>query len=220
MIANEFIASALARRLGFPVSELEMAEIAGPGGVLQRGMVSCAAAAKEIITWKEAGKRVYLNPAKYVKRINQLRSLIVFDAWITNIDRAAGKNLILFNNGTGEKYDWYLIDHGHALYGSPRKWKRGGWNAPIWQKIWCFYHTPKGLLRQQSSWAVLEPMVRQIERLTEADIEAALDHAPQGYLSIDKRRFIKRLLITRKKQLRGMIKRWLAHNGVKEFKAS
>ncbi|MCY9696131.1 HipA family kinase [Paenibacillus alginolyticus] len=217
MIANEYIASTLAQHLGFPVGKLQLAKVAGPDGNLQTGVVSKEVMAKEVITWKKAGKHVYLNPSKYIKRLGLMRHLIVFDAWIANIDRAAGKNLILYRKANGEKYNWYLIDHGHTLYGSPRKWKKRAWNAPFWKNIRKFYHTPRGLLRLQSSWAVLEPMVQKIEQLTDADIEAALESVPKGYLSPNKRQFIKRLLLTRKKHLRSMIKRWLASNGLKEY---
>ncbi|WP_156157954.1 HipA family kinase [Gordoniibacillus kamchatkensis] len=216
MIANEYIAAALAAKLGLPVAKLELATVAGPDGRLQKGLVSVAARAKEVTTWNEAGEAVRSHPAKYVKRADLLRSLIVFDAWIANIDRASGKNLVLYRSSGDEKYRWYLIDHGHTLYGSPRKWARGAWNNPLWQKLWTFYHTPKGLLRLQSSWKRLDPMVRRIEKLTPAHIDQALDSVPVGCLRTNERRFIRRLLLTRKKQLRSIIRRWLAYKVRKE----
>lgn len=216
MIANEYIAAALARRLGFPVAKLKRATVKGPAGKPQKGIVSVAADAKEVITWNEADQAVRSNPDKYVKRADLLRFLIVLDAWIANIDRSSGKNLVLHRNGSGEKYSWYLIDHGHTLYGSPRKWTRGSWNSPIWRKIWRFYHTPQGLLRLQSSWKSLKPMVLKIEKLNVSYINKALKQVPPGSLRQKERRFIRRLLLTRKKQLRSMIKRWIAYKGIKE----
>ncbi|MBW5446306.1 hypothetical protein GE107_09565 [Cohnella sp. CFH 77786] len=216
LVANEYIAAALAKQLGFPVADLEWAEVDGPERRSERGVVSRAAGAWEVITWREADSRVRQDPAKYVNRFGQLRQLIVFDAWIANLDRASGKNLILYRNGPHEKYDWYLIDHGNSLYGSPRKWKRGSWKSAYWRKIWRYYHTPKGLLRVQSSWAALKPMVRRIEGLSSSQIEAALRSVPAGCLRGRDRRFTKRFLLTRRNQLRGMIKRWLAYPGVKE----
>lgn len=218
MIANEFIAAALAKKLGFPVSRLEHATVIGPDGKEQKGIVSLATEALEVITWNNADNRVRSNPELYVHHPELLRALVVFDAWIANIDRATGKNLILYRNGADEKYGWYLIDHGHTLYGSPRKWARGAWNKPIWQQIWRFYNTPKGLLRLQSSWKTMKPMVKKIESLTSSDIDKAIGQVPDGYLRSRERRFIKRLLLTRQKQLRSMIKRWLAYKGRKEYR--
>jgi hypothetical protein len=216
MIANEYIAAALAGTLGFPVAELKYAAVEGPDGKQQEGIVSVAADAKEVLTWREADRAVRKAPEKHVKHADLLRGLVVFDAWIANIDRSSGKNLVLHRNSGEEKYDWYLIDHGHSLYGSPRKWVRGSWKSPIWQKIWKYYYTPKGLLRLQSSWKALLPMIRRIEKLEASDIDKALDQVPSGHLHRRERRFIRRLLLTRKKQLRPMLKRWLSYRGVKE----
>lgn len=216
MVANEYIAAALAKKLGIPVAELEMATVAGPNGVLRKGIVSKAVQATEIKTWKDAGSAVYRNVEKVMNQIDLLQGLVVFDAWIANIDRASGKNLIIYRNSPAEKYNWYLIDHGHTLYGSPRKWKRGAWNAPIWRKLWLFYHVPKGLLQIQSSFDLLEPMMQKIESLTEADIDDAIGSVPKGYLRKRERDFIKRLLLHRQKWLRKIIHNWLNYKGLKE----
>nr|AYQ72231.1 hypothetical protein EAV92_06390 [Cohnella candidum] len=217
-VANEYIAAKLAAILGFPVAELTIARIRGKDGRIRSGVVSIAEDADEVVTWREAGGHVRSDPARYVNRIDLLRQLIVFDAWITNLDRSNGRNLILYRNRESEKYDWYLIDHGNTLYGSPRKWKRGTWRSPIWQRVWRFCHTPRGLLRLQSSWEVLEPMVSKIESLTEKQIDAALNSVPIGYIGGEHKQFTKRLLLSRKKQLRGIMKRWLAFRGIKESK--
>ena len=217
MIANEWIAAALAKRLGFPVADLEVAVVTGPDDTRQHGLVSIEQPGKEVVTWREAGEEVWQKPELHVNFTDLLAATVVFDAWIANIDRASGKNLVLVRNSPSERYNWYLIDHGHALYGSPRKWKRGAWNAQIWQQLWRFYNVPKGLLRLQSSMSALEPMIRKIEGLREHDIEAAVRSVPPGYLGSKERVFIKRLLLERQKQLRSIIERWLAYKGIKEY---
>ncbi|MGB8956804.1 MAG: HipA family kinase [Tumebacillaceae bacterium] len=217
MIANEWIAAELAKRLGFPVAELDLTAVTGPDESRQRGLVSIEYPAKEILTWNEAGEEVWRHPEQHVHDIDLLASTVVFDAWIANIDRASGKNLVLYRHHPSEKYSWYLIDHGHALYGSPRKWKRGAWNAQIWQQLWRFYNVPKGLLRLQSSMTTLEPMIRRIEELREHDIDAAIRSVPAGHLGNKERVFIKRLLMNRQKQLRSIIERWLVYKGLKEY---
>lgn len=216
MIANEIIAAALAKRLGFPVCELEMAIVWGPTGIPQEGIVSLQVDAEEVITWREADPAVKLAPEQHIEQFDLLAQMVVFDAWIANIDRAKGKNLILYRNAPDEPYKWYLIDHGLTLYGSPRKWKRGPWNSPLWEQIWRFYNVPQGLLAAQSDKARLEPMIQKIENLRVSDIDAAVRSAPRRHLQLRDRQFIKRLLLYRQKRLRTMIDRWLAHPGEKE----
>ncbi|WCK56388.1 hypothetical protein PP175_10980 [Aneurinibacillus sp. Ricciae_BoGa-3] len=217
MIANEWIAASLANRLGFPVAQLTTASVRGPDGVIRRGVVSVEVPAQEVITWREADEKVHCAPEQYLNHIEKLCTLVVFDAWIANIDRALGKNLILYRDHPDEKYNWYLIDHGHALYGSPRKWKRGAWNSLLWQQLWRFYHVPNGLLRIQSSFSALEPMIRKIESLRSSEIDAALKNVPRGYLRHKESLFIKRLLLHRQKRIRKIIINWLAFKGTKEY---
>ncbi|MGZ4112234.1 MAG: HipA family kinase [Tumebacillaceae bacterium] len=217
MIANEYIAAALAERVGLPVGELEQASIAGADGIVQKGIVSVEVPAFEMRTWAQASDEVRQEPERHVKDIDLLAQTVVFDAWICNVDRAAGKNLILYRNNTEKKYDWYLIDHGLTLYGSPRKWKRGAWNSPFWEQLWRFYNVPKGLLRLQSNQKVLLPMIEKIEALQPSDIDDALRKVPRGHLKDKERQFIRTLLLHRQKLLRSIIERWLAFEGTKEY---
>lgn len=138
MIANELISAALACKLGFPVSELELAQVTGPDSKKRNGIVSIKNSAQEVITWAEADNKIHKNPDKYIYHLNLLRYLLVFDAWIVNIDRAMGKNLILYRNQKDHKYRWYLIDHGNCLFGSPRKWKRYAGIHPFGRKYGVF----------------------------------------------------------------------------------
>lgn len=217
MIANEFIAAALARQLGFPTAKLEYTSVVGPDGKKQKGIVSVSEDANEVITWYEAPAYVWNQPEKYVEQVDLLSQLVVFDAWITNIDRAPGKNLILYRQNSWEKYKWYLIDHGHTLFGSPRKWKRGSWNSAIWKKLWRFYNVPRGLLRLQSCKDNLEPMIRKIENMTRKEIEMAIGEAPKETIQKKEKEFIKKLLLTRKKQIRHIMYNWLDYKGTREY---
>jgi hypothetical protein len=217
MVANEWVAAALARQLGFPVAKLEIAAVRGPDGRVRKGIVSVEERAAEVVTWRNAAEDIRRRPEEYVNQINYLCGLVVFDAWIANIDRAMGKNLILYRNQMNEKYNWYLIDHGHALYGSPRKWKRGPWDAPLWQKLWRFYHVPQGLLRLQSSLPALESMIKRIQSLDRTQIDAALHSVPKGFLKEKERMFMRRMLLQRQKQVGTMMKRWIAYKGTKEY---
>jgi len=210
MVANELISAALARKLGFPVAELQETEIAMHRGSPVRGIVSMSARAWEVIPWADAGEHVFNDPESHVKDTDLLAALIVFDVWITNLDRFLGANLILYRNRPSEMYNWYLIDHGNCLYGSPRKWERGAWNDPLWDRITTSRYTPKGLEHLQTSWPKLEPMIEKIEALSVAEIDEALRSASHLILRNKERAFIRRLLLARQKRLRQMFTDWLS----------
>lgn len=217
MVANEFIAAALANKLGFPVGRLVLAKVKGPDGVWRKGIISKEVGAREVITWNSAKAAVKRTPEKYIKNLQKLKALVVFDAWIVNIDRGKGNNIILYRNHPKAKYDWYLIDHANTLYGSRYKWKRRGvWNRTFWQKLWKYYHVPKGMLRLQSSPQSINPMIRKIASLTAQDIDKAIGRVPRSHLKKRSARFIRKLLITRQRQLPAILRRWRAYKGRKE----
>jgi len=210
MVANELISAALAKQLGFPVADLQETSVTGVDGVSRRGIVSLSVRAREMLPWQEADAAVFQDPVHHVKDTDLLAALIVFDVWITNLDRSLGANLILYRHHPAESYSWYLIDHGNCLYGSPRKWERGRPSAPLWDRISTSRYTPKGLEDLQTSWSKLEPMIAKIEALTEADIDQALDCASDEILKSTERAFIRNLLLDRQKRLRRMFTDWLS----------
>lgn len=215
LIANEFISATLARRVGLPVARLESATVKGADGVYHKGLVSIPVKAKFILTWCDVREQVRCHPELHVQQLKQLRGLVAFDAWIGNVDRGTGKNLVLYRDRPSEKYKWYLIDHGNALW-APRRLKIGAYRSPIWDDVWRYSHVPKGLLRLQSSWRALEPMIRKIESLGERDIDLAIQSIPNGCLRDKESKLIKRMLLYRQKRLRMMMTRWLKYRGVKE----
>jgi hypothetical protein len=205
LIANEYISAYLANHLGFTVAPLELTSVRGPDGEKHKGVVSRQAIAHEVITWFEAGQCVKDHPEKYINQRKLLRQLVVFDTWIANLDRGLGRNLILARDSQNSKYDWYLIDHGNTLFGSPRKWRRGNWDSRIWYEVGRYCKVSPSLLH--SSFVELEPMINKIEELREVEIEDALDNVPESFLSADVRAFTKRLLLNRQKKLRMIIRR-------------
>lgn len=218
LIANELIAANLAKKLGFPVAEYEVTTVIGPNGEEVKGIVSIEVSAREVITWNKVSEDIVHFPDKYVNQMDLLSTLIVFDAWIVNVDRATGKNLILYRNDTNEKYNWYLIDHANCLFGSPYKWERASWDSVYWEKIWKFGHVPKGFLSFQSNYEKLSSMIEKIELLTEEDIEDCVTGIPKGVIELSTQNFIKQLLLNRKFKLRKMILAWIKYSGIKEYK--
>ncbi len=217
MIANEIIAAALAKKLGLPVAKLSIVTINGPNGRKKTGIISHPKKAKEVITWSQASHQTKRHPTRYVANIQKLSQMLVFDAWIMNVDREMGKNLILYRNHKTEKYSWYLIDHGNTLYGSPYKWKRGKWNSKLWYHLWKYYNIPQGLLQIQNSSTTLMPMIKKIESMTLANINHAILQAPYSSLSTHEREKTRKILLSRKDKLQFIIKRWLTYQGVKEY---
>lgn len=210
MVANELISAALAKQLGFPVADLQEARVTAADGVVRRGIVSLSVTAREVIPWGEAGDQVFKNPVRHVNQPDLLAALIVFDVWITNLDRSLGANLILYRNNPADRYSWYLIDHGNCLYGSPRKWELWPQNSPLWDRITPSRYTPKGLVGLQTSWPKLLPMIEKIEALTEADIDHALTSASDEILQSTERAFTRQLLLDRQKKLRQIFIDWLS----------
>lgn len=217
LVANEYIAATLAQRLGFPCARLEMANVKGPDGIMKTGLISVEASAREVFPWSHANHRIKSSPHKYLEGIQTLKTLVVFDAWIANIDRGTGENIILYRTRPYGKYHWYLIDHGLSLYGSSFKWRKALWTSPMWDKLWIYSYVPRGLLRLQSNSAALSAMIRRIEAFTVSDINKAIASVPPGYINHLEKSYIRNILLHRKKRLRYMIRLWLNYKGRKEF---
>ncbi|MET3288886.1 UNVERIFIED_CONTAM: hypothetical protein ABID98_001456 [Brevibacillus sp. OAP136] len=218
LIANEWIAAKLATRLGLPSAELQLATVVGPDGIAHIGVVSVSVQANEVVMWRQLPEEIRLHAKRHIKHVDLLRMVVVFDAWITNIDRAAGKNMILYRNSPDEAYDWYLIDHGLTLHGSPHKWERHKWDEPYWQKLWQFYHVSEGMARLTRRFAYLEPMIAKIEALGDEELAHLVNDVPHIACSEAERAFILRLLTERKGQIRSIMRKWLAYKGEKEYK--
>ncbi|KQL44708.1 hypothetical protein AN963_25405 [Brevibacillus choshinensis] len=201
MVANEYIAASLARLLGLPVAKLSQATVRGPKKEKMRGMVSIRIPAAEVITWKQADKMVHLAPEKHVNHSELLAQVVVFDTWILNPDRTS-VNIILYRNSLMEKYNWYLIDHGSALFGSPSK-------SPLFNRVKAKHPQLNKCIRLSNgikpliirNKAAVADMIQKIESLTESDIKRAIKRVPKFHLTKAKKRFIKKLLLFRKRKL-------------------
>jgi hypothetical protein len=200
MLVNEYLAISLAKSLGFPVANFKPAMVSGPDRRKVRGYISRRVNAKEVITWERAKKEVKYCPEWFVNDIKRLAQVIVFDAWILNKDRTS-VNLVLYRDSTKEKYNWYLIDHGSALLGSPT-------NSPF-ARVKGFKHPqlkksmriPTGMKKVVlSNRSAVDEMVNRIQGLPESEITRAIDTVPkQLALTKRKKEFLRRLLQYRQK---------------------
>lgn len=205
MVANEMIADALARHLGLPVAELEYAEIEG-----HRGVVSIARDADHVAMWRDLPSTHRRNIKGHFNNAAGLLGMVVFDVWTTNIDRASGKNLIVYRNRGMKKLDWYLIDHALALHGSYWKWDlRGHWKSPVWERVSDVYKLPDGLTRQIRSLRQLDPWIRRCRRISDHTLHQIVGAIPRSHLTPEEADQILGLLIWRRGRLRSILGRWL-----------
>jgi hypothetical protein len=219
LLANEYIAAELAKLVGLPAAKVKEIRVKGRRGWKKRGIVSLKATAKEVIPWKKASPEVHRNPEQHVHQSDLLAQLAVFDAWIMNPDRT-NRNLILYRNQADDRYRWYLIDHGIALFGSPERWKtkkarrpqRSGALFPRTNRRKKQLRIPAGLKRFTSDKrSLVSQMVEKIQALSPQDIKRAINKVPQKYLKKSEKAYIKRLLCARQKTLPAIMNDVLAH---------
>ena len=204
MVANEWLAAAILRRLRLPAARVVPARI----GELE-GIVSVAPEAETVRQWRELEPKERARHLRLFRRPSGLYGMIVFDIWTTNIDRGRGKNLIVYRRPGERKYRYRLIDHALALHGSYYKWDHyGPWRGRSWQRPWRVYHAPEGL---KPTARRLRPWVRRIQALPASWLERLVRSVPRRFLSRREAAFITRLLIVRQRQLHRLVRRWLRH---------
>ncbi|MBO8162908.1 MAG: hypothetical protein H0Z34_04195 [Brevibacillus sp.] len=199
LIANELISCRLAQRLDLETAEVELARIKG-----RKGIVSIARPARRLYNWNQLN-RLKGSAIRLLEKPDQLLQTFVFDIWICNVDRHGG-NLITFRKG--EKYSFYLIDHGLAL-GGALKWRNTPWDSAYWEDVWTYNrHYVRGLLTYVKDYRQLKPFVKKIEALPQKDIEAVVDSVPDEVLPEMEKLTLKKMLLYRQKRLRHIIKKW------------
>ncbi|MDF2680063.1 MAG: hypothetical protein K0R47_1253 [Brevibacillus sp.] len=215
LVANEYIAASLAKRLGLPVAKVKKVSVRGPRGIKRKGIVSIRAAGKKVIPWKKAPGKVFRRPHHYVKKADLLAQLVVFDAWIMNPDRTS-HNLILYRQKSSKRYKWYLIDHGIALFGKQDQWKlRKAKKAFRRKKQHKFALLskkgkrllfPKGLKRFfRANQSAADKMIRKIQRLPRSTIRQAIGKVPKSYLKKTEKKFMTEVLVSRQKRMKKIV---------------
>ncbi|NGQ94676.1 hypothetical protein G3578_05705 [Brevibacillus sp. SYP-B805] len=194
-VACEYIARALANRLGLPAAKVRTAVLKGKRGKNVYGIVSWKMPAREVVTWRMAGENVHANPEKYVNQFELLRQVVVFDTWIANADRAAG-NLILYRNAPTDKYSWYLIDHEKAFYGALGL-RTHGRNRHLPKQTHFRCKVPKGLAVHLKA-EHFAPMIQKIRNLPVSAIDMAMRSVPRGCLKQREKRILRRFLLHRR----------------------
>lgn len=198
---NELLAYHLASRLHLPAARVEVAKIKG-----QLGIVSLARPVPQIYKWTQLNRRIYHNISSFILRPERLLKMFVFDIWICNIDRHGG-NLLVYP--VGEKYDFYLIDHGLSLLGAVQ-WQGFSWDHPHWDRVVGYNRNyVRGLTKYIRNYDQLEPYVKEIQRVSYEELEAAADSVPLIILSHENKRVVKQLLLSRQKKLHIIVQKWI-----------
>lgn len=210
---NEWIAKRLADELKLPCAPLEPATVRYNDMDL-RGIVSLPMARKRLFDWRTADDGIRLHPLERVRGAGRLVSTVAFDAWLANIDRGSGRNIILYEDDDG-RCRWYLIDHAHALLGSPRKWNSHKPDDRYWRQIWRFYHLPRGWQRHATR-SVLMDMSDRIRKVPQSLLHDLVAHVPDQKYTDAMKKDVYLMLLYRRKHLPNMLDAWLRYRGRKE----
>lgn len=199
-LANELIASRLAKLLGLNAAEVELAEVNG-----RLGVVSVVQPAPGHYNWNQLGRRVNGSIFKHLTNPEQILQTFVFDIWICNVDRHGG-NIVTIPRG--KKYSFYLIDHGIALLGAV-SFRGVPWQSSYWNHVNRYNrHYIKGMKSRIHSYQQLEPFVEEIQDIPVWRIYQVVDGISDAILASSKKEIVKKMLVTRQQNLHTIVKNW------------
>jgi hypothetical protein len=204
ILANELISYRLAKQLHLKAAKIRRAKIRG-----KRGVVSVVRPARRHYHWNQLSNKIPKSIINHIDKPKRLLKTFVFDIWICNVDRH-GRNLIVYPKGN--KYSFYLIDHGLALLGA-MKWRRVPWYSSYWNEVATYNrHYVRGLRPYINSYQQLSPYVKQIQRIPKYKIKKIVKSIPSSILPHYKKKIIIKLLISRQKRLDTIVRQWVEWN--------
>ncbi len=214
IVGNEWITATLAKRTGFDTADLDVVSIPY-GNTLLSGIVSIQKEFSPIVSWRNLDASVAQHPYEHLQDADKLFGVIAFDAFITNLDRGSGKNILFYRPDDQHRFAFYLIDHGYALYGCERKWAIHSPMDAYWHHIWNFYHIPKGW-QIFASKRVLQQAIEAIHSLDEYAIRHIVHDVPDPLYTKAMQKDTIAMLLYRQKHLAHMLDEWLRYRGDKE----
>lgn len=204
LLANELISYCLGKMLNLNIAEIELTRIRG-----RLGIVSIVQPASIHYNWIQLSNKLNEPIIKHIDDPEQLLKTFVFDIWICNVDRHGG-NIITFP--VGDKYSFYLIDHGLALLGAMR-WRRVPWYSPYWNHVAKYNrHYVRGLRSYIYSYQQVSPFVKQIQSIPTHEINRVVESVPASILSERNKEIVKKLLLKRQNNLDEIINLWIEQN--------
>lgn len=214
IVGNEWIAAAFAKRIGIDVADLDVVNIPY-GNALLSGIVSIQKDYAPIMSWRSLDASVTQHPYQSIEDADKLFGVVAFDAWVTNLDRGSGKNILFYRKTNEHRWHFYLIDHGYALYGCERKWALHSPIDAYWHRIWDFYHVPKGW-QAFATKRVLQQATESIRSLDEHVIRHIVNDVPDPLYTKAMQKDTIAMLLYRQKNLAHMLDKWLRYRGDKE----
>lgn len=203
-LANEIIAYRLAKLLGLNAAEVELAELGG-----RIGVVSVVQPASRHYSWNQLGRKLNGSIIKHIDDPAQILQAFVFDIWICNVDRHGG-NIVTIPNG--QKYSFYLIDHGLALLGAI-SFRGVPWHSSYWNHVSRYNrHYIRGIRSHIHSFQQLEPFIERIQHIPANQIYELIDDTPDSILPPMKKETVKKMLVTRQQNLDKIVMNWFNEN--------
>ncbi len=188
-VANEYLASKLAKLLGIPTALIQIHTLGGVNGYISH-------AHEYAESWsafpdKPTAREHLSDPAVFSK-------IFVFDYWIRHVDRHDG-NLAFVKNGESGTYDVYLIDNEHCMCGV-------GDNAPNENELEDFpdvfrmqNHTD--LINKTEVYEFIEHVLNVDKNAIVKLIDEFLLECPEHF-DENKAEYIKKFILVRKDKLR------------------
>jgi hypothetical protein len=214
-LANEYIASRLAGKVGLPVPEIALIEVTEgfvrgePGLTIQ--LAECTVRCEPGLHF---GSRYVVDPLhgrvfdlvpkqmlREVRNASAFMGMLAFDKWMANCD---WRQALLWKQGHDRKYTVAFIDHGGCF--DFADWRFS--DAPL-QGIYPAPEVYAGI----HDWRTFEPWLGRLERLTETDILDCASEIPPEWYDADTERLLCLLeqLFRRRKRVRELILGTMKH---------
>lgn len=195
--ANEYICSRLGRQLGLPTAKVQFREFDQKNGVLS------FLVAVEAIPWDQVPSKIKNAMPLYLHDYKLLAKSLVFDAFINNVDRHGDNFMISRISPQEEKYNFHLIDHGHALLGPS--------STPT-PNIFNFQqHVMLVELQalKENGMKFFNTALKAVTDLSETTISNIIDEVPEPYLPTDLKAAAKAMLLGRQQNIYNEFKKYV-----------
>lgn len=195
--ANEYIAAKLAEMLDLPINRTFFKEFEG-----KKGFLTFATPGQPNM-WRQFPYKEDIEHT--LNDFENLARLILFDIWILNTDRNPD-NLMYTKIGRSKKFDYFLIDHAHSLYGpNPQPNDYNSYNFGSMIQI------PELRNLLQKGFTFFKEHIDDIKNVDNISIIDLLNTIPEEYLKAGEKNAIKDLLIHRRDQLEEKFSEFLAN---------
>jgi hypothetical protein len=188
LLANEWVAASLARKLGLPVPEMAIIDVCVD--LIERSselVIQRARGRTRLVPGLQFGSRYPGDPGKLgvydtlpeqllgeVGNVDDFLGMLVFDKWTCNTDK---RQVVFCRSAVASPFRALMIDHGLCFNGAE-------WNFPD-APLRGLYHSPR-VYESVAGMESFDPWLNKLEnRLTELDFAEALTQMPQEWYDSD-----------------------------------